>query len=401
VEPFATQTQSQNKLLPVLSKRIRALIVFIGGPATFMSLWIGLFDFLAPPTLSGRIVAILYVLLGLVIVIAGRRVFGRDLVKTRTSALLVAASCGYIYGSIAVYAWFGRPWLGQASAGFLCLSVLAFLLLFRDALMSHISKAIQLSALITLITTLGTVWYESIYLPDNVQVGIETTVSLGHSSAAPGGETLVPIRISMENKSGATAVVLTSMITVTGVNYSGPGNAVLPPSAELGQVLAVGKGLAKDPNLRFGGTPSFTELAVARLVDDGSYLFPGDDQFQRNLVVVIPRGSDYSELNIQTRLDYARTARLQLGRTLGTDVRTEGRCRNDFVTRWGLRQSELQIIAHGTQVLWTNWCADTNGQYIWSNVLELNSHTSSSLLSRNNAAYGIVEGSRFEMLPFH
>jgi hypothetical protein len=398
----APSEQSEPPQCPPLGFLARGLVLLIGVPAAALALWIGVIDLFSPPTLADRLLAILYVLVGLFVVVGVCLEFLINHIQSRAFALGASIGSIYIYGSLADYAWFARPDYARVSAALAVLSFLLSLHLFRRALVARVSvsrlgrAAAVVGGLLGTVTAFGTIAYQSIYLPENAQVGMETTITVGQPEVGVNGESFVPVQISLQNKSSITAVALTSMVTVTGVSYSGSNNSVSASTTQQREVQ-IGEDTATNSNLTFSGTVHTTRLAIDRVISDGSYIYGDGDEYQTDLVVPLPRSPKFEQIDVRTQLDYARTARLQLDSSFGNETISESGCTHDVITRWHLRQSKLDSLTHGTQVLLTNWCADTGNEQIWSNVLgPPGTDIPDAQVQRNYVSYGLESTSRFE-----
>jgi hypothetical protein len=122
-------------------------------------------------------------------------------------------------------------------------------------------------------------WYTSIYLPANTDVGLDLSAVVGARLRVSRSLTLVPIQVMLRNDSSLTAVVLTSMFTVTGVHY-------LPTSPSVGvtstDARTIGLG---DPVPLPRPHPL---LAIGRLLRDGARLFPNANK-SLSIIVPVPR----------------------------------------------------------------------------------------------------------------
>lgn len=404
VDPVAAapSEEKEPRQCPPLGLVARCLVLLIGVPAAALALWIGVIDLFSPPTLADRLLGILYLLVGLFVVLGVCLEFLINHIQSRAFALGASIGSIYIYASLADYAWYARPDYARVSGAMAVLSFLLSLHLFRRVLVARVSisrigrVAAVGGGLLGAVTAFGTVAYQSIYLPENAQVGMETTITVGQPVTGSDGESFVPVQITLQNKASVTAVALTSMVIVTGVSFSGSNSSVSASTAQQREVQ-IGQETANNPNLTFDGTVHETRLAIDRLVGDGSELYGDGDEYQTNLVVPIPRSSRFQQIDVRTQLDYARTARLQLKSSFGNEVISVPGCTHDIITRWHLRQSQLDTLTHGTQVLLTNWCADTGDEQVWSNVVgPPGTIIPNAQVSRNYVSYGLESTNRFE-----
>jgi hypothetical protein len=222
--------------------------------------------------------------------------------------------------------------------------------------------------------TAAQLWYSSVYLPANLDVGIAFTASVGKAAAVSPTTRLVPVSITVQDDSSVTAVALTSIYTVTGLRYP-PASRLRSRSDTLARALTVGQGLESEQGLNVGltGRPSERLLAIGRVAGDGRLLFPNVLN-ANEVVVAVPR--EVKALEVRVSLDYARQTRLQLAGidpttglarpSIGPYVTAVPACAEDVVEARRLRQSLLQRLTRGDEVVETNWCAQPHQERTFS-----------------------------------
>jgi hypothetical protein len=270
------------------------------------------------------------------------------------------------------------------------------------------------------VTVLGAAagfWFQSFYLPENTQIGIQyglTVVSVRHL----GTSRLVTLDLTMENQSSVTALAVGSMLEVFGLSYTKTGraeadagtredlqndlknlnlygitanaapNVDLPPNSS---TIAT----PRDLSIGSGEQQQSMPLALIRPVNDDSLLFP-DDISSRDFVVTVPEPA-VRALDVQIRVQYARTTRLALGYPVDTHLRPRA-CSYDKRAAWYVSQSALLRFTRGGQIFYSDWCADLNTPFIdWGIRAARGTHDSGGAVSAITSHLGIITGSRDEM----
>ncbi len=214
-----------------------------------------------------------------------------------------------------LYVWIFSV-LALLCAGVACLTI--------PAIWKYLGRGLKTIGI--LLTTLATVvqfWYQSVYVPENTQVGIDYGLDLG-SVVRSGGDSLVPVNLTMEDESPVTALTLGSMVVVSGINY---------PS----------------------GNSTF--LQAIHPIDDDSFLFPNDTYSSAFLVVITRPGID--ALHLKITLYYARTTGLTLGNALVPTRKQLRPCPDEKQSEWSIKESNLRTFTEGPQTLYSDWCADS------------------------------------------
>lgn len=165
-------------------------------------------------------------------------------------------------------------------------------------------------------------WNVSIYAPANNPIGIGYAVSAAAMSGS-GSDRNVQVNLTTEDTGSVAAIVLGSMLIVSGVSY---------PSGNM------------------------TTLKVLQVFSDTSFLFP-NDTIQYDFVVHIP-DSRIGALNFKLIVDYARTNWLTIRQYRGSaDYLYQCTQDNsDTQKEWYIAESHLRYFAEGAKVLYSDYC---------------------------------------------
>ncbi len=263
------------------------------------------------------------------------------------------------------------------------------------------------------VTVLGAAagfWYQSFYLPENTQVGIQYGISVV-SVVKSGTDRLVTLNLTMENESSVPALTVGSMIEVFGVSYTKTQqpDAVSNAAAQdqLNSALAAQNPTFTYPvnsaailppvdlSIRYGAQQNSIPLALIRPVNNDSLLFP-DDASSRDFQVVIPE-PQVQALDVQLRFQYARTSRLALGYPTDT-YHQPADCLPVRRAAWFINQSALVRFTRGGQIFYSDWCGDVADPFIaWGIESAHGSHESGTALAAISSHLGIFTSSRDEM----
>jgi hypothetical protein len=126
--------------------------------------------------------------------------------------------------------------------------------------------------------------------------------------ARSGDNTLATLQLTMADESSLTAVVLGSMVVVSGISYQ-PASAGTHPTVQHRMTAYARSG--GNPDIGFSGRETPVVLAVDSPIDNNALLLPGT-VYTKDLVVVVP-GSGIAALQVAIMVDYARQTRLVLG----------------------------------------------------------------------------------------
>lgn len=346
-----------------------------------IAIWLGVQDVAWPVSLTAQI-------LGVFFVAAGAAALGGAVLLTARPGLLFPPGPEYDRNRIAYIA-------GAALAGcYITLTIVAhsfryeqlkallygllaalFLVVAGQTLpraWPAITKSVKgVGITLGVLGALANFWYQSFYLPESSQVGIQYGLSVV-SVTPSGGDRIVTLDLTMENQSPVTALMLGSMVTVAGLTFPGKsviaaGNAPQDNIDKYAQDLTSPSPWTSPPNPNIGssGNPAGTILTVMQPVNNASFMFT-DDTLSREFEVVVPNRR-FKSLDVELNVLYARTTRLTLGASLQPEITSINNCQDDERSSWFINQSALVRYTRGAQVLYSHWCASATDPFItWS-----------------------------------
>lgn len=375
-----------------------AVVLLLIASAGVVGLVFGAADALSAPTLVAELIGVSYVAAGLVALLGvGTSVRIGD---ARQIGPIASAAVAYIFGSLCLYARHFRPleaiFLGVVALTYLAAGVaLARVHPWKSAAgtptwlgtvrFSSAAAAVVLSAL--------QLWYTSVYLPANAEVGITLGASEVRSIRVSKHLDLVPVTVMLENRSTVSAVILNSMVVIRAVTYPptrqiwrSPGE-VLTSERAIGESGGIGGLRSEQANIvALRRARGFAEplLAIGRLTGDGRTLFPNVPLTTRLVLAVKP---EVRAIEIHAYLDYARQARLQLAGSNAAkgnggppikqyDFNASGKgpegphpCYERVVAVRTVQSSLVELVTRGSQVLVTNWCFEPYFERTWARVV--------------------------------
>lgn len=382
------------------------LLAFMAGPA----LCIGLHDAFDPVSLTAFLDGAVDVAAGLCI-LAGvwelARPFWTNRVEDHNYGLasfLAAATSAYVAASIAISAYGYRPWYVYFFGFYFLVSCAIAAAVVRDEHVHVLTSAMRSSFLAgsTLVAVASFV-YQDIYVPSNSEVGIEFVSSAGRPLKISHDLYLIPVHLTMTDRSSVGVVVATSLATVTGVYYAGHGRRYAASAAAQQREIAEGEQAGQltqagaDLSDVFPGREHRTVLAATTLIEDGSQLAPGGTSV-RSFVVVVPR-YNFKSLAIEQSIVYGSNQRLVLTANeplYGPITKVADGCTHDVQRRWALRESELRSFTRGQQILVTNWCADRGRERASAFVENKDGKTSAAIRKRYKGFYGLHQAMHTE-----
>jgi hypothetical protein len=344
---------------------------------------LGFQDVVWPVSLSAQILGFFFLVAGLFGLISAwlmaaramRSVKRRPLGRASLSLIAAGAVASfYVDATIVAYAFRYQP---LVAIPFGVLGIICIGLAWRTlpAAWGSLSKTVK-GAGITLaaLGTLTNFWYQSIYLPENAQAGVEYSVSVG-PVVSSGSDRFVTIDVTMDNESPVTALTLASMVVVSGLEYTSSTQVGATSKAEAQKrTKGYAASLAKrpgtsaaipNPNVAISGQPTVTTLTILRPIENDSSLFP-DDAYSREFDVVVP-SRQIIALEVKLYVLFARTSRLSLGPSLYSATKRIDGCPNDDQSAWYINESALVRFTRGAQLLYSDWCADLGDPFItWS-----------------------------------
>jgi hypothetical protein len=391
-----------------LSKLLAIPLLVAAWPAA----WIGANDLLGPVSFSSQLLGALFaagcvcIVLGIgEIVCLGFPPTTEAERKPGRFAFYATAAGALVALSIAVSALGYRvEWVILFGIIAVINAIMAVVVVQREnlAVVSGVLKSLLLAGGTLIAVTSFT--YQNIYIPGNTEVGIEYQIAVGKPLHTSRYIYLIPVHLTFEDKSSVSATALTSLVTITGISYTGHGQKRLPLSIAQEHVNDEGREVAPSHSREsalqdiFSGQQHRSELAVTKLIRDGSQILPGA-RYSRNMLVAIPRVS-FHAVTIKELLFYASTTRLTLVSnkpSYGTVVTEEPGCTHTVRREWQLRESEFRTFSRGHQVLVTNWCADLQRQRA-SAFVRNEANSSPGTRTRNDRLYGVHRSERIEEL---
>jgi hypothetical protein len=340
-----------------------------------IAVWLGIQDVLWPVSLTAEIIGGFFIVTGLTALAGAVLVIARALfLRTRTGSdsqiawIAAAAAAGlYISVTIVVHSFRYEPGKAQQYGA---LAVLFLLLAAQTTPRAwpSVAKSVKnVGITLGVLATVAAFWYQSFYLPESSQVGIQYGLSVVSVTASGSGR-LVTLDLTIENQSSVVALTLESMVVVSGLTFPKKSVAVSGQSAQQ-NIDAYVNDLATppaysnpaNPNIGSSGNPSGVILTVMRPISDDSFLFPNDID-SRYFDVVVPKNS-ITALDIEINLWYARTTRLTLGARFQPVIVSLQSCPEEEQSSWYIEQSALVRFTRGAQILYSNWCASATDPF--------------------------------------
>jgi hypothetical protein len=380
-EPSQADTKTRQGGTRVLRSHFWIWPAIAGVLLTTGVAWtLGFQDVVWPVSLSAQILGLFFLVAGLFGLIStwlltvGAVPSLKRRPATGASAALISAgavACSYVDATIVAYAFRYQPLVAIpfGALGIICIG-LAWRTLptaWRSLSATVKGAGITLAAL----GTLTNFWYQSIYLPENAQAGVEYSVSVG-PVVSSGDDRFVTVDVTMDNESPVTAVTLASMVVVSGLEYSSSIKAGATSKAQAQKrTKGYATSLAKrpgtsaaipNPNVAINGQPTATTLTILRPIENDSSLFP-DDAYSREFDVVVPNLKIIA-LQVKLYVLFARTSRLSLGPSLYSETKDIDGCPNDDQSAWYINESALVRFTRGAQLLYSDWCSDLGDPFI-------------------------------------
>lgn len=276
---------------------IPAAVAFLGN--AFLAFGLGFSDAFWPVSVSAQLVGVTYMAAGIasfggyicVILLWEAARTHRKCPKGETARknapkivnwlklVAIAALAGlYVDLTIVYYSFHFRPLLVlgftilAALCGYLVLVTLP--VLWRD--LSRALKAVGIS--VAALAALAQFWYQSVYVPSNVPIGMNYTVTLG-TVTQMGSNRMVQVDLTAEDVGAIPALELASMVVIRGITDTHDGTKT-------------------------------SIMRIFPLTRTGSFFFP-DDTFTRQFVVTVT-DSRIQALDVELQVDFARTNWLSL-----------------------------------------------------------------------------------------
>jgi hypothetical protein len=351
------------------------------------AVWLGAQDAFRPVSTAAQLLGTCFIVAGILAFIGFLLVAARMLPhwprwatgEVQTALISGAAASGlYVSITIVAHAFHYEParawrW-GAIAAGCLLLALQTLPGAWRG-----IGNFMRVSGVgLAVLGSVSVFYYQSFYLPENTQIGLQLGVSIG-TVVKPGADEVVPVDLTIANQSSVTALTLGSMVIISAVTMPESSAALPDPSAQRNMIsyandlIASSGPTVPDPNVRSSGSQTSRVLAVMQPIPNDSYVF-SNDTYSRQFDVVIPDvpKNKITALEIEIRVMYARTTRLVLQ---SPSTATSGElctqkngqrscCPNGVRSSWPVAQSALVRFTRGAQVLSSDWCASLNSPSI-------------------------------------
>jgi hypothetical protein len=393
-------------------QNIWLLLMAVGlGVTAPVALWLGLQDVVWEVSLPAQILGAFFIVAGLAASVSAVMLVvillpfprGRETSRHHVKYIAGGAISGiYVNLTIVLYSFRYQPvkaWL----SGALALNCIFLTYLTLPAAWGAISKSVKgVGITVALLGSAANFWFVSFYLPANTQVGIEYGLSLG-PMVRSGGDRLVTLDLTMDNKSSVTALTVGSMVIVRGVSYTNAGRSNTTPQERMFEYAdslagqpADGSAAVQNPNLQFDGRQSSVVLTILRPIDDDTYLF-SNDTFSHYFNVVIPEGNIVA-LDVEVYVQYARATRLTLSGGSRRAIRHDPSCRDEEQSAWNVDQSALVRFTHGSQMLHSIWCADPAKPSINTTVSGADSPKAEADIASN---ISVIDSTREEEIALH
>jgi hypothetical protein len=398
---------------PRLLKLFGLMITYVGLLATAaVAVWLGTRDLFVPVSLSAQLVGLSFLLAGaaclagFAVLVAKTNMPGRKRVAALENWQVILAGVGVLAGlyvdiTVAVYSFRYEP-IKSGIFGMLALLDLllaTWLLPVIRPRWRKIGRGFAGAGALAAVVAVGAqFWYQSVYISQSTQVGIEYSLNAGPVILS-GGTRFITLKLTMQNVSPVTAIALNSMLVVTGISYeNGPNSGLASPALTQQNMVAYAQTLSsktfnfsisKLPDIGFSGHLAARMLAAWRPVGNNTYFFPGTT-YTRDFVVAIP-GRDIRAIDARVKIIYARAARLTPGALLSSGMRHYSSCRNSEQFAYYINESALRRFTNGHLIFITNWCADVvhpDISFHITRALDMSepANTESALISH----YGVV-----------
>jgi hypothetical protein len=350
------------------------VIIGLAG-ITAVAIWIGFQDVVWAVSLPAQILGVFFILasivtlIGTFLVAARALPFGPNWVRgdMQTACIAGAAAAGLYVGlTIVAYSFRYEPGKGWLFA-ILAVGCLVLAIRTMPAAWKTIGNFVKGTGItLALLGAAASFWFQSIYLPENVQEGIQYGVSV-NSAVTSGSGMIVTLNFTMENQSPVTAITLGTMVIVSELLFPASSNSV--PQAIVKQNI---NNYAKDlfvpppgaappnPDVGASGNEKPIILTILQPVGNDSDLHP-DDTVSREFEVVIPLvpKPEVVALEVDWHVLYARSTRLTLGRYHGSYfVTSDKSCGNYEQSVWAINQSALVRFTRGAQIFYSLWCTN-------------------------------------------
>lgn len=349
------------------------MITYLGLLVTaLVAVWIGIQDVFSAGSLSDQLVGLSYLLAGVTGLAGFAVLIGKTTPPADWRAVLAGAGVAaglYVDITIAFYSFRYEPIKAGIFGALAALDLLLACWLLptiaqgRGNIDRVFAGAAGVAAALAVVAQF---WYQSVYLSGSSQVGIKYSITAGPVLRS-GSNRLVTLTLTMKNDSSAPAIVLNSMLVVTGISYvNGANSGVASPTETQRNMDAYARTLPqksfyftapKLPDIGYSGQLKARTLAAWRPLGPNTYLYP-NAAYSRDFVVVIP-DPGVQAIDARAKIQYARAARLTPGTPYtGSGLNSYPGCKDDKRSAYYIDQSALRRFTDGTLIFITNWCAD-------------------------------------------
>jgi len=400
----------------VVAKRVWHLIAIAGlAWIAAIAIWLGFQDVVWPVSLQAQILGAFFSMAGIVTLTGALLLTARALPfapkwvgGALQSAFIAGAAAAALYVGLTIVAHSfryeaGKTWLFTI----LTLGCLALAIRMLPAAWQGIGGFVKGAGItLALLGGAANFWFQSVYLPENTEVGIQYGLSVV-SVRTSGSEMLATLGFTMENRSSVTALTLGSMVIVRALTYPRNPRTVSGAAAqrnienyarELAAPSPAGPPLL-NPNIGSSGSVTREILTVLQPMDNNSYLYP-DDTFSFDFGVVIPaiQKANIEALEVGIHVVYARSTRLTLGSYYGSTLVSYRSCHHDEQSVWGINQSALVRFTRGAQLFYSHWCADIHNPTVsWAVQATRSPYDTPKVRDEIGADIGVRTSSRNEI----
>jgi hypothetical protein len=390
--------------------------VGVSGTAV-AALFIGLQDVVWPVSLSSQILGACFVVAGIfslscagLLRVNGPFLTTENVMRNVRLAFIPGGAVAALYVDLTIVAYSFRYEPRKAWIfGVLALDCASLIFLTLPAAWKVIKKP---GISLTVLGVAANFWFQSVYLPENAQVGIEYGLSVGRVVTV-GGDRLVTLHLTMDNHSQVAALIVGSMVVVSGLEYKNPRHpkhisdkTARTQAQQQARAYAISltggpsnkSAAVPNPNVRFNGKLQSTALTILQPVNSDSYLFP-DDAYSRDFDVVIP-DRRITALDVKLFVQFTRTTRLLLGPHITSAMKNYKKsCPNDKKSSWYVKESALLRFTRGAQILDTYWCADLGKPFIkWTVVGAGGAHDSAAAESGIASNFDVYSSSHDDII---
>ena len=355
---------------------------------TAVAMWLGFQDVVWAVSLPAQILGAFFILVGIITFIGFFLVTARALLFAPNwveggmqSGSIAGAAVAGLYVTLTIV-WHSFRYEPDKAWLFAILAAVCLILAIQivPAAWQSISNFVKAAGItLVLLGSAANFWFQSVYLPENTQEGIQYAVSV-NSVVKSGSGWIAMLDFTMENQSSVTAITLGTMVIVRELVF--PANhAVVPSDTAQYNINNYAKDLfiknatatwaaAPDPNIGTSGNGQPKILTIIQPIGNNSDLHP-NDTVGREFDVVIPPipPNKVVALEVQWHVLYARSTRLTLGHYYGSSPYTSSKyCRYYEQSAWFINQSALVRFTRGAQIFYSVWCTDLQYPSVYASI---------------------------------